>query len=94
MKKIIFVCTGNICRSPMAHHYAQKKLKELNKENDCLVDSCGTYASNGDSATNNAILAMQEYNVDLSIHRAKNIEICDIENYDIIIFVKFKRVKG
>ena len=44
MKKIMFVCTGNICRSAMAHHYMQKKLYDLKRENEIVVSSCGTNA--------------------------------------------------
>ena len=66
MKKIMFVCTGNICRSAMAHHYMQKRLYDLKRENDIVVSSCGTSAVNGDVSTKNAILAMNEYGVDLS----------------------------
>ncbi len=85
MKRIIFICTGNICRSPMAHYYMQSRIKELKKENEYLIDSCGTYASTGEKATNNAIRAIKEYNVDLTSHRAKNIRDVDIENYDLIL---------
>ncbi len=85
MKKLMFVCTGNVCRSPMAHYYAQYKVRKQGKEEEYLIDSCGTYAQTGESATKNAIDAMKEYNVDLTSHRAKNIEDTDIENYDLVI---------
>ena len=84
MKKIMFVCTGNICRSAMAHWYMQFKLNSLNS-NDILVSSCGTNAMTGDRSTNNAICAMKEYNVDLENHKATNIQDIDIENYDLIL---------
>lgn len=85
MLKIMFVCTGNICRSPMAHYYMQKKIKDIELENEFLISSCGTYAVTGERATNNAIISMKEYNVNLDMHRATNIEDTDIENYDYII---------
>lgn len=85
MLKIMFVCTGNICRSPMAHYYMQKKIKDIGLENEFLISSCGTYAVTGEHATNNAIISMKEYNVNLDMHRATNIEDTDIENYDYII---------
>ncbi|MEG2348717.1 MAG: low molecular weight protein arginine phosphatase [Clostridia bacterium] len=85
MKKIMFVCTGNICRSPMAQYYMQKKIKDLKKENDFLISSCGTFAISGQAATSNAIIAMKQYNIDISKHRATNIHEIDIENYDLIL---------
>ena len=85
MKKIIFVCTGNICRSPMAEHYMQEKVKTINKENEYLIDSCGTNAISGEKATNNAIQAIAEYDVDMAFHRAKHISEVDIFDYDLII---------
>ena len=85
MKKIMFVCTGNICRSAMAHGYMQKKINDNYDNNNYLISSCGTYAITGDKSTNNAILAMKEYDVDLNNHRATNINDIDIENYDLVL---------
>lgn len=85
MKKIIFVCTGNICRSPMAEHYMQEKVKRINKENEYLIDSCGINAISGESSTNNAMQAIAEYGVDMTYHRAKHINEIDIFDYDLII---------
>lgn len=85
MKKIMFVCTGNICRSPMCQYYLQKLVDEAGCQNEFLISSCGTYANTGESSTINAIEAMKEYNVDLNKHRAKNVEDIDIENYDLVL---------
>lgn len=85
MKKIMFVCTGNICRSPMCEYYFQKLVNESGLENDFLISSCGTYANTGESSTINAIESMKKYGVDLNKHRAKNIDDIDIENYDLIL---------
>lgn len=85
MKKIMYICTGNICRSAMAHGYMQHIVNNSDKKNDYLISSCGIYAMTGDKATKNAIQAMREYNVDLENHRATNIRDIDIENYDVIL---------
>jgi protein-tyrosine-phosphatase len=62
----------------------QKKLKDLNKENEYIISSCGTHAVNGQNATNNAIKAMESYGVDLTKHRATNIQDSNIKDYDLI----------
>lgn len=83
MQKIMFVCTGNICRSAMAEKLLEKKVKENNL--DIEVYSCGTYAENGDYSTLEAIEVMNEYGVDMKTHRATNIRKSNIEQMDLIL---------
>lgn len=81
--KIMFICTGNICRSAMAHKMAEEKAKEKNKNIE--VYSCGVYAINGDVPTYEGIEAMKEYEIDLSKHRATNIRNSNIKEMDVIL---------
>ena len=81
----MFVCTGNICRSAMAHHYCQKRVYDLKRENEIVVSSCGTSALNGDKSTQAAITVMKKYDVDLTKHRATSMFDIDLENYDLIL---------
>ena len=81
--KIMFICTGNICRSAMAHKMLEKKAKEENK--DIEVYSCGVFAEDGDVPTYEGIDVMREYGIDLSKHRATNIRNSDIKDMDIIL---------
>lgn len=81
--KVMFICTGNICRSAMAHAMLEKKAKQENK--DIEVYSCGIFAENGDIPTNEAIQVMKEYNIDLTKHRATNIRNSNIKDMDIIL---------
>lgn len=83
MKKIMFICTGNICRSAMADALMKKLAKDSNK--DIEVYSCGIFAEDGDMPTFNAIEAIKEYDVDLKLHRATNIRNSKIEDMDIIL---------
>ena len=82
--KIMFVCTGNICRSAMAHAILKQRAKKENK--NVQVYSCGIYAYNGDQPTYEAISVLEtNYNVDLKNHRATNIESSPIKEMDIIL---------
>ena len=82
--KIMFICTGNICRSAMAHRMLEKRLEDINNT-EIEVYSCGIYAENGDGSTYNAINVMKDYDVDLSKHRATNINKSNIEEMDLIL---------
>ena len=81
--KIMFICTGNICRSAMAHRMLEKRVKDLNRD-DIEVYSCGVFAYNGDRPTSQGIEVMKNYEVDLTSHRATNIHNSNIEDMDII----------
>lgn len=85
MYKIMFVCTGNICRSAMAAAYMKYKLKKLNLEDNVLVETSGIEAIDGDVATDFAKKAIAEYGADLSKHKARNISEFNLTEYDEII---------
>ena len=76
---ILFVCTGNTCRSPMAEGYLHaKNIKNLN------ISSCGLFAD-GSAVSKNSADAMNEIGIDISSHISKQITKEDIENADRII---------
>lgn len=82
--KIMFICTGNICRSAMAHVMLEDKIKKNNIKN-IEVYSCGIYAENGDVSTYNAIEVMEEYEIYLKDHKATNIKNSNIKEMDLIL---------
>ena len=63
--KIICICTGNTCRSPMAAAILQRLLPGAD------VSSAGLYAEDGMPASRHALLAMDEMGLDISAHRAR-----------------------
>lgn len=83
--KIMFICTGNICRSAMAEWLLKEKAKEAGRK-DIEVYSCGVYAEDGDVSTYEAKKVMQdEYGIDMSKHRATNIRNSKIKEMDVIL---------
>ena len=86
MKKILFVCTGNTCRSPMAaallNHLAALEPSGF----DFTGDSAGLAAPNSFPASENAILALKEYpGCDLSTHRSRNVSYSDIREAFVVL---------
>lgn len=85
MKKIMFVCTGNVCRSAMAEGLLKKMLQD-NNINNIYVCSSGLHAYNGQYATDEAIKVMkEEYNVDILNHTSENVRNSKIEEMDLIL---------
>ncbi len=84
MKKILFVCHGNICRSPMAEFVTKKKLDERNIK--ALVESAATSREeigNGVHYGTRAIL--DRLDIDYSAKRARQITRQDYEEFDYIV---------
>lgn len=77
--KLLFVCTGNTCRSPMAEGFAKQIFT------DAEVSSAGLFVNCGDSVSSNSVQAMKEYGIDISNHTPKQINMDMIEKVDYII---------
>ena len=84
MKSIIFVCLGNICRSPIADGIAQKIVKEKNL--DILVDSAGTGSWHiGEAPCENSVKIAFQNGVDISELRARQVNKSDFEKFDLVV---------
>ena len=81
--KIMYVCTGNTCRSPLAHAFTIDLLKKMNI-NDIEVDSAGIGCSFGDPISINSKAVLLENNIDFD-HKSKPISLDDIKENDYII---------
>ena len=81
---ILFVCSGNTCRSPMAEALMMKAAEDIGMA-DLRASSAGIYASQGLEASMGAIEAMATRGIDLSAHRATQLTSAHLEDADRII---------
>ena len=86
MKKILFICTGNICRSPTAHALALHKIKKLKLEKEFFVDSAGTSCFHAGSPPDmRAVLVGTKMGVDFVGMMSKKITQENFEKFDLIV---------
>ncbi len=86
MRSVLFVCTANICRSPMAAALLRARLqKERPDWKEWRVDSAGTWALEGDMAARNSRQVMTERGLDITDHRARTVTEAMLREYDLIL---------
>ncbi|HMG93557.1 MAG TPA: low molecular weight protein-tyrosine-phosphatase [Chryseolinea sp.] len=84
-KKILFVCLGNICRSPLAEAIFKHKVKQKNLEHLFDIDSCGTGNYHiGDIPDTRTFAIAKKHGVDID-HIVRQLCSQDLDSYDYIL---------
>lgn len=82
--KILFVCLGNICRSPLAHGILQQRVEELGL--DWTIDSAGTGSWHiGEEPDPRSVATAADRGLDITYQRARQFETADFERFDLIL---------
>ncbi len=82
MKKILCVCYGNTCRSPMLQALLARELK--NRGVEAVVESAGITGEVGVPANEKAIICMKEKGLDITNHRSRRVFDLNLLSYDNI----------
>lgn len=83
--RLVFVCTGNICRSPLAHAVFDHKARELAVDQYFETESAGTHGYHlGDNADSRMIDCARRHGLVLD-HRANKMEQSWFEHYDLVL---------
>lgn len=83
---ILFVCLGNICRSPLAEGILRHLVRRAGRADEFLIDSAGTGAWHiGDPPDSRAIAVAAEHDIDISTLRARRIDTTDFDRFDLIL---------
>ena len=84
--RVLFVCMGNICRSPTAEGVFRKLVQERAPHLEVEIDSAGTHGYHvGDPPDRRAIAAAARRGVDLGGLRARTVEDADFEGFDLLV---------
>ena len=92
--KVMFVCHGNICRSPMAEFVMKDKIKERGLDSVVKVYSSATsYEETGNPVYPPAIAKMKKEGVTIYPHRSVTIEKEDYDKYDMIVAMEERNIR-
>ena len=84
--KVLFVCMGNICRSPMAEGIFKTLVEQHGLDDFIHVDSAGTHASRkGEAPDPRAIKSARNKGYDISFARARAVSELDIRQFDYVL---------
>lgn len=91
--RILFVCLGNICRSPMAEMLARDIIAKNSWEEKYQVDSCAISSYEvGNPPHMGTVSILKEKNIPLVFHKARQMTLEDYEKYDLILGMDNKNV--
>ena len=95
MTKILFICHGNICRSPMAEFVFKDMVKKAGKEAEFYINSAATSTEEiGNPIYPDTRRILQKYNIECAGHRAVRMTSDDYNRYDLLIVMDSNNLRN
>ena len=88
MKQVLFICTANICRSPMAMGLLRQRLRQDGLEDQVQVASAGVYGLDGSPASQPGVEVLAERGIDIAGHRAHTVTEREIADADLVLVME------
>jgi protein-tyrosine phosphatase len=88
MTSVLFVCTGNMVRSPLAAAFFRRKLQETGQPGDWVVDSAGTWTISGQPIPVASVQAGRKFGVELEGHLTQLIDRERLDSADLILVME------
>lgn len=86
MVRVLFVCMGNICRSPLAHGFFERLIEQESLQEHIYVDSAGTHSYHvGDPPDERAQRSAMSRGFDIREQRARRVQAADFEDFDYVL---------
>ncbi|MBA8877915.1 low molecular weight protein-tyrosine-phosphatase [Phyllobacterium myrsinacearum] len=86
LRSVLFVCLGNICRSPLAEGVFRSVLAEQGKAESVRIDSAGTNGYHtGEAPDDRSVSVAEKHGIDISGQRCRQLKPEDFLNFDLIL---------
>ena len=92
--KVLFVCLGNICRSPTAHGMFEHLIEERGLGDRIAVDSAGTYGGHSGNLPDHRMRAHAARRGLKLTHRSRQVRVDDFEEFDLILGMDDKNIQN
>ena len=83
-KKVLFICTANVCRSPMAERLFAHEVSKTDLPKRIISYSAGLSAMDGDKASQNSIDACKELGLDITDHKSTGLTRTSLEEASVV----------
>ena len=92
--KVLMVCMGNICRSPLAQAVLEAKAHQAGMANTLIIDSAGTHAYHvGEAPDPRSLAVAKQHGYDCSGQRARHLSPADAETYDLLLVMDKRNLR-